>query len=412
MAARAAQPQESTMPTQPRPERQGVLLVTRNFPPLWGGMERLNWHLAAELGKRHAVHVIAPAGAAANAPAGASVEEVPLKPLWRFVLAAGWRALRTARRMRPAVVLAGSGLTAPIAWLAARCTGARAVAYVHGLDITVPHALYRRLWLPALRRLDAVIANSRATAELAAQAGISPQRIHIVHPGVQLPPDMPDMPDMPGTRPTPAALAFRAAHGLGDAPLLLSVGRLTARKGLREFVTEVLPRIVAKRPDVRLLVIGDAPANALFGQAQTPASIQTAAAAAGVARHVLFLGKVSEEELAAAYQAAQVHVFPIRERPNDPEGFGMVATEAAAHGLPTVAYATGGVPDAVAHGQSGYLVPPGDATAFADAVVQLLATPLDAASIRAFAKGFAWEVFGERVERVLQTTPLTVGSDR
>lgn len=394
MAIRTATP--NAMPPQPLPERPRVLLVTRNFPPLWGGMERLNWHLAAELGKRHPVHVIAPAGAAAKAPTGVTVEEVPLKPLWRFVLAATGRALRAARRERPAVVLAGSGLTAPIAWLAARCAGARAVAYVHGLDITVPHALYRRLWLPALRRLDAVIANSRATAALAAQAGISPQRIHIVHPGVQLPADA------PGTRPTPAARAFRAAHGLGDAPLLLSVGRLTARKGLREFVTEVLPRIVAKRPDVRLLVIGDAPANALFGQAQTPAGIQTAAAAAGVARHVLFLGKVSEEELVAAYQAAQVHVFPVRELPGDPEGFGMVATEAAVHGLPTVAYATGGVPDAVAHGQSGYLVPPGDATAFADAVVQLLATPLDEAGIRAFAKGFAWEVFGEKIDLALK----------
>lgn len=386
----------NAMPPQPLPARTRILLVTRNFPPLLGGMERLNWHLAAELGKRHPVHVIAPAGAATQAPTGVTVEEVPLKPLWRFVLAAGWRTLRAARRERPAVVLAGSGLTAPLAWLAARCAGARAVAYVHGLDITVPHALYRRLWLPALRRLDAVIANSRATAELAAQAGISPQRIHIVHPGVQLPPDM------PGPRPTPAALAFRAAHGLDDAPLLLSVGRLTARKGLREFVTEVLPRIVAKRADTRLLVIGDAPANALFGQAQTPASIQAAAATAGVAQHVLFLGKVSEEELAAAYQAAQVHVFPIRALPNDPEGFGMVAIEAAAHGLPTVAYATGGVPDAVAHGQSGYLVPPGDAAAFADAVLRLLDAPMDEAGIRAFAKGFAWEVFGERVGRVLQ----------
>ncbi|RCX10156.1 phosphatidylinositol alpha-1,6-mannosyltransferase [Extensimonas vulgaris] len=385
----------NAMPPQPLPARTRVLLVTRNFPPLLGGMERLNWHLAAELGKRHPMHVIAPAGAAAQAPTGVTVEEVPLKPLWRFVLAAGWRAFRAARRDRPAVVLAGSGLTAPLAWLAARCAGARAVAYVHGLDITVPHALYRRLWLPALRRVDAVIANSHATAALAAQAGIAPQRIHIVHPGVQLPPAS------PAARPTPSAHAFRAAHGLGDAPLLLSVGRLTARKGLREFVTEVLPRIAAERPDVRLLVIGDAPANALYGQAQTPAAIQSAAAVAGVAQHVIFLGKVSEEELAAAYQAAQVHAFPIRALPNDPEGFGMVAIEAAVHGLPTVAYAAGGVVDAVAHGQSGSLVPPGDAAAFADAVLQLLAKPLDEAGIHAFARGFAWEAFGERVERVL-----------
>ncbi len=375
-----------------------ILLVTRNLPPLVGGMERLNLHLAAALARRAEAHVVGPSGAEAYLPPEVLLHPVPLKPLPRFLTAAFARTLRLARRLRPEWIVAGSALTAPIALAAARASGARAAAYVHGLDITVPHALYQRLWLPTLRRLDAVIANSRATAALAAQAGISPQRIHIVHPGVQLPADA------PGTRLTPAARAFRAAHGLGDAPLLLSVGRLTARKGLREFVTEVLPRIVAKRPDVRLLVIGDTPANALFGQAQTPAGIQTAAAAAGVARHVLFLGKVSEEELAAAYQAAQVHVFPVRELPGDPEGFGMVAIEAAAHGLPTVAYATGGVVDAVANGVSGRLVAPGDAQTFADAILQLLAAPMDEAGIRAFAKGFAWEVFEEKVGRVLQTT--------
>ena len=47
---------------------------------------------------------------------------------------------------------------------------------------------------------------------------------------------------------------------------------------------------------------------------------------------------------------------------------------------------------------------PGDAAAFADAILQLLATPLDEAGLRAFARGFAWEAFGERVERVLPTT--------
>lgn len=97
-----------------------VLLVTRNFPPLWGGMERLNLHLAEELARRGSVCVVAPKGAAGHAPPGAEVAEVPGRPLWRFLSAAAWGAVREAGSMWPDVVLAGSGLTAPMALAAAR----------------------------------------------------------------------------------------------------------------------------------------------------------------------------------------------------------------------------------------------------------------------------------------------------
>jgi phosphatidylinositol alpha-1,6-mannosyltransferase len=354
-------------------------------------MERLNWHLAAELAKTYEVRVVGPAGAAGYAPAGVAVREAPLQPLRAFLWHAARRARAEARTWRPDVVLAGSGLTAPPALWAARACGARTAAYVHGLDLVVPHPVYRALWRPALRRIGTVVANSRATAALAEGIGIVPTRIAIVHPGVELP------------APDPAARArFRAAHGIAaNAPLLLSVGRLTARKGLLEFVRDVLPRIAAQRPDVLLAIVGDAPAHALYAQPQTPAAIQAAADAAGVGTRVRFLGKLFGQDLADAYAAADVHVFPIRALPNDPEGFGMVAVEAAAHGLSTVAYATGGVVDAVRDGASGRLVPPGDAAAFAQAVIDTLQAPPSAEALRAFATEFAWERFGARVADAL-----------
>jgi phosphatidylinositol alpha-1,6-mannosyltransferase len=370
-----------------------VLLLTRNFPPLWGGMERLNWHLAEELSRRFAVRVIAPKGAARHAPSGVAVHEVPLAPLSRFVLAGALAGWRQARAFRPDVVLAGSGLTAPLALLAARACGARTAAYVHGLDVVVPHPVYRALWLPALRRIDRVIANSAPTAQLARNAGVDAARIGIVHPGVTIP------------EPDPAARArFRQRWGLPEhAPVLLSVGRLTARKGLREFVQEVLPTIVRARPDVVLAIVGDAPAHALYAQPQTAQSILHAARAAGVADRIRLIGKLFGPELADAYFGADLHVFPVRDLPGDPEGFGMVAVEAAAHGLPTVAYATGGVVDAVAPGESGWLAPPGDAAGFAAATLRALDAPPGAERCRAFAQGFAWEAFGRGIERELSS---------
>ncbi|WP_288128096.1 glycosyltransferase family 4 protein [Thiomonas sp.] len=363
--------------------RSRVLLVTRNFPPLWGGMERLNWHMADELSREYAVTVVGPAGAAAQAPDNVTVIEVPLRPLWRFLLLASWRSLRAARRSRPSVVLAGSGLTAPMVWLAARFSGARCGAYVHGLDVIATHPVYRLVWRPFLRRMDRIIANSRHTAGLARSAGVDPARIEIVHPGVTLP-----------TLDPQARARFRARHGLGEVPLLLSVGRLTARKGLAEFVAGVLPRIVAQRPDVHLVIVGDAPVDALYAQTQTPASIQAAANAAGVGKHLHFLGARFGAELAEAFAGSDLHVFPVRALHNDPEGFGMVAVEAAAHGLPTVAYATGGVTDAVAEGESGALLAPGDDAGFAAATLRLLAQPIPPERGRRFAERFAWPWFG------------------
>ena len=371
--------------------RPRVLFVTRNFPPLLGGMERLNWHLADELRGACELRLVGPRGAAALAPPSVAVREVALQPLRNFLARAWWMAWREALAWRPHLVLAGSGLTAPLAWWAARACGARAAAYVHGLDLSVPHPVYRGLWRPALRRMDCVIANSSATAQLARGIGIAAQRISVVHPGTELP-----MADRA------ARARFREAQGIAtDVPLLLSVGRLTERKGLREFVTEVLPRVAQRHPTVLLAVVGEAPANALYGRAQSVLDIADAARAAGVGARLRMLGRLDEAALHDAYFASDLHVFPIRDLPHDPEGFGMVAVEAAAHGLASVAYACGGVADAVGEGVSGHLVGPGDSAGFADAVLRLLERPLPAEAVRGFAQAFAWPRFGRGVMRAV-----------
>lgn len=379
-----------------RTRQPRILHITRNLPPLVGGMERLNWHIADELSHRALVQVVGPRGAAALKPEHVELDEVPLRPLPRFLLASAWRALRLARRQRPDIVLAGSGLSAPAAWLATRACGARAVAYVHGLDVAVRHPLYRAIWHPILRRMDRVIANSRPTAELVRALGISEDRIRIVHPGVGLP-----------TAPQPAQALqdFRTRHALGDGPLLLSVGRLTERKGLREFVQHALPGIVQQMPEVRLVVLGEAPTDSLLAGVQTRASIQTVADEAGIGAHLHFLGVITDPQpLACAYESAAVHVFPVRQLPGDPEGFGMVAIEAAAHGLPTAAFATGGIVDAVAEGQSGHLVPSGDYTALSQAILRILkdGKPHWQTGAQQFASDFAWPVLGGKLWAALR----------
>jgi len=381
------------------PSHPRILHITRNLPPLVGGMERLNWHIADEMSRHAEVRIIGPTGAAAQRPPQVPVIEAPMRPLWSFLVASGWQAVRMARAWQPHIVLAGSGLTAPAALLAARAAKARACVYLHGLDAAVQHPAYRAVWHPAIRRMDVVIANSQPTSALARALGVAGDKITIVHPGVQL----------PATPQAPQALhAFRQRHGLGDASILLSVGRLTERKGLRQFVQHALPAIVQAAPDTLLAVVGDAPTDSLLAGVQTRASIQAAADAAGIGQHLRFLGVVTDPaELACAYEAASLHVFPVRQLAGDPEGFGMVAIEAAAHGLPTVSFATGGVVDAVAQGQSGRLVEPGDYAALAQAVTQTRGDGVGAwrDGAMAFAQRFAWPAFGDQLRAALWYSP-------
>lgn len=373
-----------------------ILLITRNLPPLLGGMERLNWHLIDELARSDDVHVIGPREAASQIPPAATFYSVPLRPTWKFLLRAAASTVRIVRTLRPKAVLAGSGLTAPLAWLAARLCGARAVTYIHGLDITTRHPIYRAIWLPAIRRMDAVICNSHSTQKFALAAGVPKERLALVYPGAKTP--IPERPPEDIDR-------FRKLYEVDDNPVIISVGRLTERKGLREFVLNGLPSILKKSPRATLLVVGDAPKDALHAHshAQSPESILEAARSVGVESAVRFVGAITDHDLlCTAYQAADVHVFPVRSIPGDTEGFGMVAIEAATNGLPTVAFATGGVVDAVADGTSGYLAPPHDYERLADNVIRALdSRDLLRLSCREHGQKFSWERFGAEVRHVL-----------
>lgn len=372
-----------------------ILIVTRNMPPLTGGMERLNWHLAQELGRVFSVGLCGPVGSESMSPEQAPVlATFASRPLPVFLLQSLAVTLRAARRFKPALVIAGSGVTAPHARLASRLTGARMAVYLHGLDLIADHPLYRTLFLPSLRRADRFLANSRNTARLAREAGIAPERIELLHPGVKLPHD----------HDTKRSGDFRRAIDAGDRPILLSVGRLTARKGLLEFVRHALPAIVAAQPDALLVIIGGEASEKLGAHGgQQGEAIRREAEHLALTDHLRLLGRVEDDTLVQAYRSSQLHIFPVMDLPGDVEGFGMVAVEAAAHGLPTVAFAVGGVPDAIAPGVSGLLVPPGDYQALARAVVEILEgrhVEIDTDRCQGFASRFGWEHFGAHARQI------------
>ena len=146
----------------------------------------------------------------------------------------------------------------------------------------------------------------------------------------------------------------------------MTVAPLVPHKGIDTGI-EVLARLVDEHPDLRYAVIG----RGTYGDA-----LIALAEELGVADRVHILSDVGDDELPGAFAMAEVYLGLSREVGLDAEGFGIALLEAGACGVPVVAGASGGIADAVAEGETGMLVTPGDPEPAADAVRHLLNDPV------------------------------------
>jgi glycosyltransferase involved in cell wall biosynthesis len=150
---------------------------------------------------------------------------------------------------------------------------------------------------------------------------------------------------------------------------MLFVGRLVERKGVEVAVRALA--CVRRGLDARLTVIGSG--------SREP-EIRAAISEAGIGEFVDMPGHVRASELVEAYAAADVFVLPaIVDAKGDTEGLGVVLLEALRAGVPVVASEAGGIRDIVRDGETGWLVPPGDSTALARAVLEVARNPAEAA---------------------------------
>lgn len=170
-------------------------------------------------------------------------------------------------------------------------------------------------------------------------------------------------------------------HPRSDAGFLLYFGRLDwLQKGL-DVLLDAFARLAAGRPGLELRIAG---------RGKDAERVRARVSALGLEARVRMLGPVSEEERRALFSGASVLLMPSRF-----EGFGMVAAEAMAAGVPLVAAASGSLPEVVAPPDGGVLVPSGDAEALAEAVGALLADPARrqalSQSARRSAERFRWQ---------------------
>ena len=374
------------------------LLLAQDFPPMGGGIARLH----GEMAKRYPAGQLVvstpqdPDAADFDAQLDGIVDRLPVgrrrtKSLPGLLL---WsrRAATLARRHKVRFVHCGNVKPAgyPARWVLERCRVPYGI-YFHGGDLLseqhkIRHSRLKRRSARAILGGAAVLmVNSAWTRDLAlgvlGELGLDGhgQRLRVVHLGTD--------PGrfMPGVDPT----ELRERLGLPEDGVrwMLTVARLTPHKGA-DTVLRALPAILEHAPDVRYAVAGSGPALD---------QLEELASAIGVADRVSFLGSVSDRDLPALYNLASVYVGASRlaERIGV-EGFGISLVEASACGLPVVAGNSGGIPDAVRDGETGFLVPPEDPAALAAAIVRLLASPdlakrVGAAGRRAVETYYNWD---------------------
>jgi glycosyltransferase involved in cell wall biosynthesis len=172
----------------------------------------------------------------------------------------------------------------------------------------------------------------------------------------------------------------------GQPKQLLSVGRLVPRKGIAWFVENVLPNLTMP---VHYHVVGSGPEATV---------LQQLIAELKLTNRVTLHGQVADDALRQFYFHADALIMPNITVSGNPEGFGIVAIEAAASGVPVLAARLEGVADAVIDGDSGFLLESGNVSAWLEALERLLSTaPLAPEHIRAaVAQHFSWQAVGQQ----------------
>jgi glycosyltransferase involved in cell wall biosynthesis len=209
----------------------------------------------------------------------------------------------------------------------------------HGYDATQTDAAFRRdrrgrRFLQCRDRLKreaaAFIAVSEYIGERLVQQGFPQDKIYVHHIGV----------DVGKFHPNP---------DIDRENIVLFVGRLVSKKGC-EYLIRAMEGIQARTSATEVIIIGDGPLRAAL-ETQAKTSL----------RRFRFLGAQPSRVICEWMKRAKVLCTPsVVDDSGDAEGFGIVFIEAQLCGLPVVSFSSGGVPEAVAHGETGYLAPEKD----------------------------------------------------
>ncbi|MBU1145957.1 glycosyltransferase family 4 protein [Patescibacteria group bacterium] len=361
-----------------------ILIATIEFPPQKGGIANYLAGLAKAL-PADRVAVLAEKYEGAQKFDNRQSYKIYRKKLfanflWPKWLPMIWHLWREARREKVEVILVGQVL--PVGTAAMIVKNFFKIPYFvscHGMDIlsAAENSRKKKLVNKILEQAVGVVANSEFTKNELIKLGVSENKITVIYPCVD---------DVVVIAPEKIS-EIKNRLGLADKKIILTIGRLVARKG-QDKVIEAIPKILEKIPNALYVIIGDGPERK---------NLELRIMNYELENNVLLLGEVSEEKKNAFYQLCDIFVMTPRQIGADVEGFGTVYLEANKFGKPVVAGRSGGVAEAVADGVTGIVVDPENINQISEVVIKILsdeglAKKLGEEGRERAEKEFRWEV--------------------
>ena len=193
--------------------------------------------------------------------------------------------------------------------------------------------------------------------------------------------------------------ALRKELGLENKRVIVSVGRLVHRKG-QDHLIQAMPEILKSVPDAHILMVGQGPYLSHLKQLVEKLDLVD---------HVSFIGRIQYNQLPQYICAGDIFAMPSRSRffGLEVEGLGIVYLEASACGLPVIAGSSGGAPDAVVNGVTGFVVDGENDQEIASAAINLLkdidgAKAMGQAGRESIIENWRWEIWSKRFNQLLE----------
>lgn len=347
-----------------------LLYVTRKYPPAVGGMEKMHFDLSNALAKKVETSIIYESG----------LDNIVITFAKLYI-----KTIIEIVKFRPnKIILADAMLSLfiPTIKLTSRSD---VYAVIHGLDVTFGNKYYQYIIPFLLDKTNHIISISEATKAEVVRRGITPDKVSVIPVGINLSEFQISNPKKVLQKNMPEAILKR----MNNKKILITVGRLVKRKGHDWFIRKVMPSL----PDEYIyLIVGDGAERK---------KIEKTIEKHDLHNRVYLLGEVTDEVKIALLHTANAFIMPNIEVQDDPEGFGIVALEAAACGLPTIATDLQGIRDAVKDHSSGFLVDRNSAKKFQEKITQLESNMLLKNNIIKHAEGHTWNMIVKKYLRVL-----------
>jgi phosphatidylinositol alpha-1,6-mannosyltransferase len=324
-----------------------ILFISRTYPPVQGGMEKVSYHLIKAVAalKKTKVDALVNTRGKAN--------------LIPFLMSVVPKVIFKARKYQ--VVHLSDAVLAPVGEIIKLIhPKVKVVVTIHGLDITYgeKNEFYKKINLSALNSLDKIIAVSNNTKKEAKKYVKKKEKIIFVPNGIT-------KNEYYDSCLGKKHLINFLSHKKNDPDLvekkfLLTLGRLQKRKGIVWFLNKVMPKL---SKNVIYLIAGGGPQKERIQQVIKKKNLN---------KRVKMLGAVAEDQKKLLFNTVDLFIQPNIKVKGDAEGFGVTMLEAASCQTPVVASGIEGIKDAITQDKNGFLVESKNEKAYLEQINRLL----------------------------------------